>query len=189
MAYLYLVRHGRAAARWDEHEDPSLAEEGHAQARIVARRLAPLGPLPLYTSPLLRCQETAVPLAAAWHLNPQILDCVRELPSPHHLDLTARGAWMKEAVSGSWSDVLAREDALLRPWRERLLKGLAALGQDTVVFSHFVAINVAVGHATGSNDVICFRPDNASITILESDGSALKLVELGHEAETEITTG
>ena len=30
-----------------------------------------------------------------------------------------------------------------------------------VVFSHFIAINAAVGYATGDDRVVSFRPDNA----------------------------
>jgi len=31
-------------------------------------------------------------------------------------------------------------------------------------FSYFIAINVAIGAARSRDDVVCFRPDQASIT-------------------------
>ena len=55
-----------------------------------------------------------------------------------------------------------------------------------VIFSHFIAINVAVGHATGEDRVRVFRPDNGSITTFETDGGTLRLITLGREAETEV---
>jgi hypothetical protein len=43
---------------------------------------------------------------------------------------------------------------------------------------------VAVGAALGDDSVTLFTPANASITILDTDGSRLTLVEKGREAET-----
>jgi broad specificity phosphatase PhoE len=43
MPTLYLVRHGRAAARYDEDHDPGLDDIGRRQAQAAADRLAPLG--------------------------------------------------------------------------------------------------------------------------------------------------
>ncbi|HEY3101908.1 MAG TPA: histidine phosphatase family protein, partial [Methylomirabilota bacterium] len=51
---LYLVRHGKAAASFSEARDPGLDDAGAAQAEAMAERLAPLGPLPIITSPLRR---------------------------------------------------------------------------------------------------------------------------------------
>jgi len=36
----------------------------------------------------------------------------------------------------------------------------------------------------GDPRVVVFRPDHTSVTVLESDGSALSLVEMGREATT-----
>lgn len=66
MTRVYMVRHGRAAAGWNVDPDPALDEVGRSQALAVAARLSSLGPLPVLSSPLLRCQQTAFPLATAW---------------------------------------------------------------------------------------------------------------------------
>ena len=65
---LYVVRHGRSAGNlpgrmtgWSEHP---LTRLGTAQARRVAARLAPLGPMPVYTSDLPRALDTARLIAA-----------------------------------------------------------------------------------------------------------------------------
>jgi broad specificity phosphatase PhoE len=57
---------------------------------------------------------------------------------------------------------------------------------DCVVFSHFIAINAAVGHATGDDRVVSFRPANCSITIMETGINTLTLLERGVEAITEV---
>lgn len=63
MATLFLVRHGRAAAGFDGHHDPGLDDLGRTQAISAAAHLAPLGPLAIYSSPLARARETAIPLS------------------------------------------------------------------------------------------------------------------------------
>ncbi|HBM88422.1 MAG TPA: histidine phosphatase family protein, partial [Rhodobiaceae bacterium] len=57
---------------------------------------------------------------------------------------------------------------------------------DTVIFSHFIAINAAVGHALDDPRVICFRPDNCSVTVFETQGDKLSVLEQGNEAETKV---
>ena len=67
---LYLVRHGQSAGNlagrmtgWSEHPLTAL---GTTQARRVAARLAPLGPMAVYASDLPRALDTARLIAAAW---------------------------------------------------------------------------------------------------------------------------
>ncbi len=67
---LYLVRHGHSAGNlpgrmtgWSDHP---LTRLGTAQARRVAARLAPLGPMPVYASDLPRALDTARLIAARW---------------------------------------------------------------------------------------------------------------------------
>jgi broad specificity phosphatase PhoE len=52
-------------------------------------------------------------------------------------------------------------DEPLRRWRDAVLEALCALSEDTVVVSHYIAINVAVGYALADERVTCFRPDIA----------------------------
>jgi broad specificity phosphatase PhoE len=57
-----------------------------------------------------------------------------------------------------------------------------AIPQDTVVFSHIIAINVLVGAAAGSDRVMLFTPENCSVTIFAADGDTLTLIQKGEEA-------
>jgi broad specificity phosphatase PhoE len=57
---------------------------------------------------------------------------------------------------------------------------------DTVIHSHFVAINVVVGAALGDHRVVCFAPDNCSWTVVDVDADRISIVELGRQATTEV---
>lgn len=182
MATLYLIRHGRAAGGWTDDVDPGLDPEGEDQARAMAARMAAKGPLELVVSPLNRTRLTAAPLAEAWGLQGRIEPRVGEIPSPEgpEGELANRGRWLASVMSTTWDDQAL---AGLAPWRADLLRALSELG-DAAVISHFVAINTAVGAATGDRRVTSFRPDYCSVTVLRTDGGRLELVELGGESTT-----
>ena len=180
MVRVYLVRHGKAAASWAEDFDPGLDGSGIAQAKEVAQTLAHLGPFDVIVSPLLRTQETAKPLAEIWGCNQRIEERVGEISSPTK-DLMGRAQWLQDLMGDSWSNL--GED--LHAWRQGVIEALLALDAESVVFTHFIAINVVVGAATGDDRVVCFWPDNGSITIVEADGSSLSLIERGDEPVTE----
>lgn len=177
MPRLYLVRHGRAASGFDT-ADPGLDELGRSQADKVARTLAPKGPLAIVSSPLLRTRQTAKPLSLLWKRELAIEDAVAEIPSPPELSLADRVRWLQQIMEGSWREV----GPALATWRERVIATLVSLPEDSVVFSHFVAINVALGAATETDRVLAFSPDNCSVTLFETDGTKLTLIERGAEA-------
>jgi broad specificity phosphatase PhoE len=177
MAKLYMVRHGRAAAGFGESHDPGLDELGREQAEAVAQELASRGPLQILSSPLRRTRETAAPLAKLWRAEPAIEAAVAEIPSPTD-NLQERVAWLREFMGGSWRNATP----VLAQWREDAIAALLAIAKDTVIFSHYMAINVAVGTATDDDRVVVFSPDNCSVTVFENDGGALRLIEKGREA-------
>ncbi len=181
MAKIYLARHGKAMAGWGMEKDPRLDDLGHAQAKAAALTLAPLGPLPILTSPLARTRETSMPLAKIWQLEPRVEKRVGEIRFPSETPAD-RVRWLKEVMVDQWPNL----DRDLRQWRQEVIEALVSIDTDTVVFTHYIAINVAVGHATEDDRVVCFRPDNASITVLKSDGNNLLLIERGTEAVTEV---
>jgi broad specificity phosphatase PhoE len=179
VARLMLVRHGHAAAGWDADPDPGLDDLGVAQAVAAASALEPLGPLRIVTSPLRRTLETAAPLASRWSVDPVVDPRVAEIPSPT-ADLAERGVWLTTAMAGTWSQLGERWTA----WRDELVDALVSIEDDTVVVTHFIAINAAVGAARGQDSVVVFRPDNCSRTLVDTEGGVLRVVELGDEART-----
>ncbi len=181
MPKLYLVRHGEASGTWADSLDPGLSELGKSQAQKVAEQFGSMEPLQLVSSPLLRCQETSGPLAAVWGGEPTIERAVAEVVAPHE-GLDERIAWLREFMPGRWGDQGPDQQS----WRANVVRALTDLPQDTVIFTHFIAINAAVGAATGDDRIVNFRPDNCSVTIMETVVSELRLVELGVEAETKV---
>jgi broad specificity phosphatase PhoE len=181
MTRLHLVRHGRAAAGWGSHLDPGLDDVGRTQAEAMAQALAPNGPLPLLVSPMRRTRETAAALERQWRIAARIEPRVGEIPSPVE-DLAARAHWLSRVMPCGWAEL----DPSLQRWRDDVIFALAAISEDTVVVSHFVAINVAVGAALDDPRVTCFRPDYCSRTMLEVSDGKLILVERGSEAATEV---
>ena len=184
MARLYLVRHGKATAGWDEDYDPGLDELGRSQAKTAARTLEPLGPRRIVSSPLARTRETAIPLAEAWGCSVEIEERVGEIPPPSK-GLEDRGSWLSGVMAQKWPDL----DRELRVWRDRVIEALLSFDSDTVVFSHFIAINTAVGRATGDERVLGFMPHNGSITVIDTENGRFQLVSLGDQGDTETLAG
>jgi broad specificity phosphatase PhoE len=182
MPRLILVRHGEAAAGWGADADPGLSDEGRRQAEAVAEELVPLGPLPIVVSPLRRTRETAAPLERRWATEAGVHEGVGEVRTPDEVGLEARATWLGGFMGGRWSTAAPG----LQAWRSGVLDTLASLDRDTVVVTHFVAINVAVGAASGDDRVVSFAPANCSRTILEADGCGLRVVELGDQGVTVI---
>ncbi len=191
MPRLYLVRHAKPAASWGEDPDPGLDPSGMEQARATAQSLAgSLSRLPLYTSPLRRCRETAEPLAQIWFSDAVPMPSVAEIPSPP-IDLAARHDWLIAVMRGTWAQLHANAPAGsidYLDWRRSLIDSLLAIEHDCVICTHFIAINVAVGAAQKRDEVVCFRPDHASVTVVGNDRGKLRLIELGRQADTLVLT-
>jgi len=180
VARLYFIRHGKAAAGFDGHPDPGLDETGRAQAAKRADRLNALPPMPIVSSPLLRARETADPLCNLWQCEKLIVPQIAEIPSPM-TDLKARSLWLGGVMRETWANL----DTNLHDWRKAMIDYLCGIDTDTVLFSHFIAINVAVGYANNDEHMISFRPDNASCTLLDNS-NGLEVIELGGQASTHI---
>jgi len=186
MPRLYLIRHGKPATTWgDADPDPGLDEVGRSQADAARDWLIGLPtaerPKRVVSSPLRRCRETAAPTAGALGVDVEIDPIVGEIPTPRALETAERGGWLTQAFQGTWSEI--KGDLDYEEWRRDIVGSLRARG-DTAVFSHYVAINAVVSHLLAEDRVLAFRPDHASITVLETDGTDLTLVAKGREAST-----
>jgi len=174
MTLLFLVRHGHAAGGYGEDADPGLDDLGRRQAEAMADQLAALGPLPIITSPLARARETAAALEKRWNTMAVVDPSVSEIPSPTD-DLEERHAWLQQAMGGTWGDLGPRYTS----WRTMVTDLLLQFHHDTVVVTHFILINAAIGRATGDDRLMCAPVGNASITLMEHDGKVLRIVEAG----------
>lgn len=186
MARLYMIRHGKPAAVWGgDDDDPGLDETGQAQARAARDWLMALPPAErptkVVSSPLRRCRETAEPTAQALGVTVEVDERVGEIPTPATLSLEERGPWLRKSFAGTWAEI--QGDLDYDAWRREITGSLVARGR-TAVFSHYVATNAVISQLLGTPNVLAFRPDHTSITVLETDGERLSLVTLGREATT-----
>lgn len=177
---IFLVRHGEAAAGWGQSSDPGLSELGARQAEEVAAALLPQlhGATTLLSSPLARARETAMPLAESLEKPVLVEDAFREVPAP--VPLPQRQTWLRGFMQQQWPG----QPASLTQWRDCALCELLRQRQPAVVFTHFLLINAIVGSVLQRPEILCFWPDNGSITRLRYTGATLELVSLGREMET-----
>ena len=195
MAIVYVVRHGRVASVPTDPANPELSLEGRSQAVAVAEELSARlpGKLPILSSPLRRCLETAAPLSKLWRVELVVEPRVAEVPGPPAATLP-RDEWLRRALSSDWPELIQLGQALqkgydttLSGWRENVVKAVLACRQDTVIFSHFVPLNVLTGKALHSERVACFRPDHTSISIFETSGDDIRLLESGREMPSQVS--
>lgn len=181
-ATIYLVRHGEAAAGWDENPDPSLSSIGEFEAQGVSEKLLNIRkPVSrILSSPLARARETAAPLVNATLLPLEIDSAYRELPSA--VPLAERRLWLKGLMDQRWST----QDALLKEWRSNILESLLLLSGQVAVFTHFMVLNVVVGYLRDSDDILSFRPANGSITVVTRSNNRLSIGQLGEEAKSRV---
>ena len=195
MATIYIVRHGRVASAPADPWNPELSLEGRSQAIAVSEELSTRlpGKLPILTSPLRRCIETAAPLARLWGMAPVIEARAAEVPGPPTTALP-RDEWLRRALVADWPELIQLGQTLqdgydkaLAGWRENVMLAVLACRSDTVIFSHFVPINVLAGRALRTERVASFRPDHTSVTIFETSGDEIRLLERGREMATPVS--
>lgn len=177
---IFLVRHGEAAAGWGDHPDPGLSDLGGRQADAVASALESLGASAAISSPMLRCRETALPFEQRMGLVAKVAPEVSEIDTPRVVE--DRVAWLRALMAGEWGG--GAHD--FRRWRQAMLDFVTELPDDTVVFSHFVAINALVGMIESDPRVVVFRPGHCSVTQLLRTPASLRVAEYGSESATRV---
>ena len=179
-----LVRHGRASAGWDTAVDPGLDDLGRKQADEAAKKLDLIfvgQQVQIVSSPLLRCQQTAEPFAELRTTPVRVCAEVAEIPSPNGVEISGRVDWLRVAMQGTWAD-LGSEYV---EFRDSVVKFVRSHKTSTVVFSHFIAINVVIGSLTGDDRLVIRSLDNCSVTLLDRDSAGnLRIAQTGHEADT-----
>ena len=80
-------------------------------------------------------------------------------------------------------------DELEKPqqiWQSKILSNLKSFTEPTIIFSHFMVINIVVSTLKNDPRVVSFYPDNCSITELKSDEGKLNLISTGNELQTHV---
>ena len=189
MINIYLIRHGRALSGWDT-SDPNLDLTGKEQSEKIALKLSKIAkePFDVFSSPLIRCIETAEPFSKITNKKIKIENKIIEIPSPIK-NLKNRVVWLKRVLPLTWNELISDEDSKESKidyflWRENILKFFLSLKKDTFIFTHYLVINSVVSHLRKSDKVVFFNPDNTSLTHLSLSDKKLKIISLGDEAST-----
>jgi len=179
---IYLIRHGQAAASWDQDRDPGLSALGAKQALQLTDRMTPRlsAEITIISSPLKRAQETAAPLSEKLGRKVTIENTFREVPSPAALD--DRPAWLHEMMQRRWPE----QPDDLHHWRDAIMCALQESKSECIIFSHFMVINAVISKLTDREETVCFYPDYVSVTHIENTEGILKLIDAGTEMETVI---
>lgn len=190
VARVYIARHGEttwnAVGRYQGRLESPLSPLGCAQARAFARALTGKGIVRVISSPLSRCVQTALPLAAAINVPVVTNDLLLEI---------AHGTW-----EGRYRDEIARtEPELYYEWREhpervrfengeslgdvfeRWRRFVASFdaSDDTVLVTHDVVVRVAILEQTGrgASMLRSVRAANGAFAVFSVEGGRWELEE------------
>lgn len=180
---LLLIRHGQST--WNqEHRiqgqlDPPLSADGHAQARLLARRLAGRQFAGFYSSDLARAMETAQDISDDLGAEPTPDRSLREIflgdwegLRTAEIEKRFPTAWEQWTQKPDWDLVPGGEGA--GPFESRVGGAIDAIanrhaGGEVLVVTHGGVIQVAVHRIVGRSPhgLFPFKIQNASITTIE----------------------
>ena len=182
---IILIRHGEAASSWEKSADPGLSDLGKAQAEECSNELSKLKDINsfrLVSSPLSRAKETSKPLSKKINIPVSINPLFAEIPSPG-INLSERKEWLQKIFKMKLSDLEAPQ----KKWKNSIIAELENLDKPTIIFSHFMVINIIVSYLKKSDFVVSFYPDNCSMTNLSKNNKGeIELISLGSELQTEL---
>lgn len=194
---IYVIRHGSVAAASNsaaQLTDPGLSTEGQQQALHSAREcMALTSTIPILSSPLLRCQQSAAVLAAAWGTAYRIEPRVTEVPSPM-TEAALRSNWLIRMLPLTWQHMQQQGEQLnpaypaqLQQWQRQVQQVVQECRQDAVIYSHFFVINQLLSLATQQDQVSTCLPAPGSIFHFQCRGSSLHLVSKGAELSSTLS--
>jgi len=133
------------AGRFCGHTDSPLSERGVAQLPPLVERFSATKFAAMYSSDLLRCRQTAQPLADFHHLAPQFCASLRELNF---------GRW----DGWSWAEIEADDAEFAREWIEKYPLLAAPEGEDFLSFQTRIRTTlheIAATHVGAHVLVVC----------------------------------
>lgn len=193
---LLLVRHGETPATIGRlfvgSTDVELTAAGHEQARAVARRLKHARIDALYVSPLKRCVQTASAIVEATGLKPRTEPAVREcdfgsweglsFAEVFQKDADGVRAWLIEEHHSSHGGE-SRAELAERAWTWWEQAAQRHAGETICVVAHGGPIRCILQRAMQASvqAFLALEIDPASISLLQTEGSALRAREGGQD--------
>ncbi|MBT4162651.1 MAG: histidine phosphatase family protein [Gammaproteobacteria bacterium] len=181
---LILIRHGlplRVEAEDGSPADPPLSDIGHQQARLVADWLEDTEIDFLYSSPMQRAHQTAVPLAESKGLEVELREGVAEYD--RHADHYIPVEELKKFDYDRWLRLMRGEiDNIDFP---KFCEGVVATldeiiathpGKTVAVTCHGGVINVWTCHLLGMEPRLFFNADYTSISRYRAASSGVKSI-------------
>lgn len=180
---LILVRHGQQL--WPDPEtsttgdwiDPPLSELGRKQAEAVGRYLADAGPSAVYSSHLLRANDTGRAIAAHHGLDVHVIEDLEEIkmfgelpPDKRAVDTVGEraldGMRRRFMQTRSWDSYSHTESSA--DFNRRIgfsIEGILAAhpGETVIVACHGGVINIVMAQIIGLDVDFIFRPAHASV--------------------------
>ena len=181
---IFLIRHGEASQSWDQSPDPGLSELGKSQAidcfNFLSSRTE-LKKFDLVSSPLKRAIETAAPFKQNLDIDLKIKEEFKEIPSPG-ISLEERKEWLQEMFKKNITELEKPQTF----WKNNILSCLNKITKPTIIFTHFMVINVVSGSLKKEDKVVSFYPDNCSITEIKKEDKILQVISQGNELQTKV---
>jgi broad specificity phosphatase PhoE len=181
---IFIIRHGEAAKSWDQSPDPSLSDLGREQAIECFKNLnskEDLQEFNLISSPLSRAQETANPFKENLEKKVQIKEAFKEIPSPG-ISLLERKDWLQDIFKKELNELEKPQQI----WQSEIISSIKELKNPSIIFSHFMVINIVASTLSKNKKIVSFYPDNCSIMELRKDKGELELISLGDELQTHV---
>jgi probable phosphoglycerate mutase len=177
---IWLVRHGEAAASFDQEIDPGLSLLGHEQAVTAAQQLSAIVPpdAQLLSSPKQRALQTGAPFVSLRDAVLQSDERFIELPSPE--GLAQRSEWLQQALAANWSAL----PTVVHDWQNGIASALQSLSTPTVIFTHFLVINSIAAAISREDAVVQCLPANGSIHHLQIEGARWRWASRGAMLES-----
>ncbi len=190
---IYLARHGQTTGdvedRYGGDYDDHLTDVGREQAAKLAEKLANKGIQKLYTSPLIRAQETAGIVAASLDITPEVLPEFKERNSYGILSGMIKADAIEKypdevaLLNDPHNSVTGAEDYV--SFQRRIQQGLMSLSQENIgtmaLITHGGPIHLIFRDILklGEIDIadcaiVHLRSIGADVSLIDTDGISYK---------------
>ena len=157
---IIFVRHAEADGSWGNLSDPSLSDNGYLQSTnlLKHKELQNLEDFSFVSSPKSRAIETAKPLAKKFDKKLNIDDVFIEIPSK---DITQnqKQEWLKKIIKTK-RDKLPN---IIKSWSNKIYFKSKSYKENTIIFTHFMVINVLLSKLAKKNTIMYFYPNYTSV--------------------------
>jgi 2,3-bisphosphoglycerate-dependent phosphoglycerate mutase len=185
---LLLVRHAEPVRIEGGHgkgpADPVLTERGRDQAARLAAWLAHDPIDAVVTSPLVRARETAQPVAAAFGLEPEVVEGIAEwdADSDEYIPVEELRELKDERwyamIEGRWTDTGGVDPSVFQaqivPAVDELIARFA--GRRVVAVTHGGVVNVYLAHVLGIARHLWFHPEYTSVSRVHASRDGMRSV-------------